>query len=289
MKRNNKVGMLLAAPFIVITAMIILASVNVIVQSFGYIPAFDLYEITPRYYIEVMKRPEFLKALGVSLRISIISTIGAAVIGTILCAALVKLRKTRGGMLYIVRLPILVPHTVVAVFTLAIFSQTGIIARLAYTAGMIGDYTDFPLLLYSSNYVGVIVAYLWKEIPFIAYFTMALMSSVNDTLGEAAENLGASPLRSFWHITLPLSLPAIAKATLIVFIFAFGAFDLPFLLGATTPKALPIYTYIDFIKPNLKDRPYAMAMNGITLIISLVMAVAYWLLMKRLTKKLGGK
>jgi putative spermidine/putrescine transport system permease protein len=114
------------------------------------------------------------------------------------------------------------------------------------------------------------------------------MSGVSDTLGEAAEKLGASPFRSFMHITLPLSLPVIAKWFLIVLIFSFGGYELPMLLGATLPKAFPVYTYIEFLKPDFRLRPYAMAMNGITLILSLMMALIYAICMKRLMKKLGG-
>ena len=90
------------------------------------------------------------------------------------------------------------------------------------------------------GYGGTILAYLWKEIPFVAYFVLAFMSSISDTLGEAAENLGASPLRSFFQVTLPLSVPVIARAFLIIFIFAFGGYELPLLLGVTLPKALPV-------------------------------------------------
>lgn len=275
-------------PFILVTLAVLAAIVNILLQSLGYIPAFGLHDITLKYYIETLKRPEVLESLCVSLRISIVASIGAAVIGTLVCAAMVRTRRTKGGMLYAVRLPILVPHTVVAVFTVALLAQSGLLARMAYAFGFINDYSDFPMMLYGSGYVGVILAYLWKEIPFIAYYTLALMSSISESLGEAAENLGASPLKSFFHVTLPMSMPAIAKSFLIVLVYSFGAYELPMLLGATTPKAFPVYTYIAFIKPDFKDRPYAMAMNGITLIIALIMTVCYAIIMHRMMKRLGG-
>lgn len=279
---------MLLTPFLLITALVLTAAINVLIQSFGYMPVFDLYEFTPGYYIEVLKRPEVIQSLGVSLKVSFVSSAAAAAFGTLICAALVRTHRTRGGMLYAVRLPILVPHTVVALFTVAMFAQTGVFARLACAAGFISDYTEFPSVLYGTDYLGVILAYIWKEAPFIAYFSRALMSGVSETLGEAAENLGASPLRSFLHVTLPLSIPAIAKGFLIVMVFSFGGYELPLLLGATLPKAFPVYTYIEFLKPDFKLRPYAMAMNGITLIISLSMALLYALCMKRVMKRLGG-
>jgi putative spermidine/putrescine transport system permease protein len=90
------------------------------------------------------------------------------------------------------------------------------------------------------------------------------------------------------HVTLPMSMPAIARGFLIVLIFSFGGYELPMLLGATMPKAFPVYTYIEFLKPDFKLRPYAMAMNGITLIISLAMALIYAICMRRLIKRIGG-
>ena len=212
MKRRDKiVSALLLTPFMLVTALVLIAIVNILIQSLGYMPVFDLYDVTLKYYAEVLKRPEVLQSLGVSLKVSFISSLAAAAAGTLICAALVRTGRTRGGMLYTVRLPILVPHTVVALFTVAMLSQTGLFARIAYAGGIIGDYTEFPGILYGTGYFGVIIAYIWKEAPFIAYFSLALMSGVSDTLGEAAENLGASPFKSFMHITLPLSLPAIAR------------------------------------------------------------------------------
>lgn len=289
MKRRDRiVSALLLTPFILVTALVLTAIVNIMIQSLGYMPVFDLYDVTLKYYIEILKRPEVLQSLAVSFKVALSSSLSAAVLGTLICAALVRTHKTKGGMLYTVRLPILVPHTVVALFTVAMLSQTGMLARLAYAAGIIGDYTEFPNVLFGTGYFGAIIAYIWKEAPFIAYFSLALMSGVNETLGEAAENLGATPFRSFMHVTLPMSMPAIARGFLIVLIFSFGGYELPMLLGATMPKAFPVYTYIEFLKPDFKLRPYAMAMNGITLIISLAMALIYAICMRRLIKKIGG-
>ena len=287
--RKNITAYILLIPFFLITAMVIVACGFVLVQSLGYIPAFDLYDISFRHYANVLLNKDFLSSVMVSLRIAFQSAVLAAIFGTALCAALVKLRHTKGAMLYAVRLPILVPHVVVALFTFLIFSQTGIIARIFYAFGFISDFNQFPLLLYTEKYQGVILSYLWKEIPFVAYFSLALMASVSETLGEAAENLGASPLRSFFSVTLPLSFPAISKAFIIIFIFAFGGYELPLLLGATLPKALPIYAYIAYMNPDLKLRPDAMAIYGIILILSVTMAALYSLLTAGLIKKVRGE
>ena len=285
MKKRFQVFILLL-PFLAVTALVVIAVANVLVQSLGVIPAFGLTEPTIEYYRQVLASGSFLSSLGVSLKTALVSAVLATVLGVLVCAALVGCRKQ--GIVHLVRLPILVPHTVVALFVICICSQTGLIARSAAALGLITDSREFPQLLFTEGYGGVILAYLWKEIPFVAYFVLALMSGISATLGEAAENLGASPLKSFFQVTLPLSLPAITKAFLIIIIFAFGGYELPLILGATLPKALPVQAYLAYMDPNLLNRPLAMAMNGVILLLSLAMAVLYGLLTAGLCKKMGG-
>lgn len=288
MGKKRWVPFLLLLPFLGLTALVLLSVWNVAVQSFGYIPAFGLHELTVEHYAKVLRDQNFLQALGVSLRIALISAVLACLLGVLIAAALVRCKKTDGTLLYLVRMPILVPHAVVAVFAINLLSQAGLLARLAAALGIIVEQSQFPQLLFTPDYGGAIAAYLWKEVPFVAYFVLALMSSVSETLGEAAENLGASPLRSFFSVTLPLTMPAVMKSFLIIFIFAFGGYELPLLLGSTLPKALPVQAYLVYMSPNLRDRPYAMAMNGVILLLSVGMAALYGLLTRRMLKKMGG-
>ncbi len=287
MKRNTTIFLLLL-PFLLITGIVLVSVWNVLVQSLGYIPAFGLTTPTLSYYLQVFTREDFVSALWVSLKIALWSASISTALGVLVSMALIKCRKTSGGMLYAIRLPVLVPHAVVAVFVIQILSQTGLIARIGYGLGLLADYTQFPQFLYTPSYLGAIVAYLWKEIPFVAYFVLAFMSGISETLGEAAENMGASPLRSFWEITLPLSMPVISRAFLIIFIFAFGGYELPLLLGSTLPKALSVQTYLVYMNPDLQQRPLAMAMNGVVLLLSAGMALAYSLVVHRLNRKIGG-
>lgn len=287
--RKQRTAWLLLTPFFAITALVLAAAAIVLIQSFGYIPAFGLTELTTQYFEKILCSDDFLSSLSVSLYLALISATVAAVLGVMIAAALVTLRRQNSTALHVIRLPILVPHMVVAVFVVTIFSQTGLLARLCSATGLISDPAQFPQLLYTESFAGVILAYLWKEIPFVAYFVLALMSSVKDTLGQAAENLGASPLRSFFQVTLPLTMPAVLNAYLIIFIFAFGGYELPALLGPTLPKALPVQAYLEFSSPDLLHRPYAMAANAVILMISCTMALLYFLCTRHLVRKLGGE
>ena len=280
--------LLLLLPFLGISALVCISVWNVAIQSLGYIPSFGLTNLTLRYYAEVFRNPDFVSSVWVSLKIALWSAVFACILGVVLAMALIKTRKSRGATLYAIRLPILVPHAVVAVFVVQILGQTGLMARMGYAFGLLEDYSQFPQLLYTPSYFGTILAYLWKEIPFVAYFVLAYMSSISDSLGEAAENLGASPLRGFFEVTLPLSLNVIAKAFLIIFIFAFGGYELPLLLGSTLPKALSVTTYLAYMSPDLLQRPLAMAMNGTMLLLSTAISLLYALAVIGLNRKIGG-
>ena len=287
--RKKRPVIILLLPFLAIMLLVLIAIWNVLVQSLGYIPAFGLTKLTLDYYQAIFSDGDFVNSLVVSLKIAFRSAVLACVLGVAVAMALIKLKKVRTGAVYLVRFPILVPHAVVAVFMIQLLSQTGLIARLGYALGLISDFSQFPQLLYTPGYGGTILAYLWKEIPFVAYFVLAFMGSISETLGEAAENLGASPMDSFFQVTLPLSVPVIARAFLIIFIFAFGGYELPLLLGVTLPKALPVQAYLAYMSPELRLRPLAMAMNGVILLLSLGMAGLYWLVIGKVSRKLGVK
>lgn len=283
--RKKIVPYVLLIPQILLTILFLIGLWTGITQSLGVIPAFGLEELTTQYYKEVLSRPDMLASVLYSLKIALISAIVATVGGVLVCAALTMNGKVEGFYGRLLQLPIIVPHVVVALFVINIFAQNGILARLAYLAGFIVDQQEFPRIIYSESGLGVILAYVWKELPFIVYFIIALMANINGSLGEAARNLGAGKWQSFFKVTLPLCKNTILSGFLIIFVFALGAYEIPVLLGATLPKALPVLSYHQYIHPDLKNRPYAMALNGIIIIISMISALIYFVLMEQSWKK----
>ncbi len=287
--RKKIVPYILLIPQIVLTILFMIGLMTGITQSLGVIPAFGLEELTLQYYKEVLSKPDMMESVLYSLKIAFVSAAIATAGGVLVCAALTMNGKAEGFYGCLIRLPIIVPHVVVALFVINIFAQNGILARLAYAIGWISEQQEFPRIIYSESGFGIILAYVWKELPFIVYFIIALMANINGSLGEAARNLGAGKWQSFFKVTLPLCKNTILSGSLIVFVFALGAYELPVLLGATLPKALPVLAYHQYIHPDLQNRPYAMALNGIIIIISLVSALIYFVLMDRNWKKAGGK
>ena len=279
---------LLLIPQIILTILLLAGLVTGITQSLGVVPAFGLEKPTLAYYKEILSRPDILESVLYSLKTALVSALVATAAGSVICGIFVMAGKTRGAMIRVIQLPVIVPHVVAALFMINIFSQNGILARIAWMLGLIEEQQQFPLLIYDSWGIGVILAYIWKEIPFIIYFVIALMANINGSLGEAAVNLGAGKWTAFWKVTLPLCKNTIFSGFLIILVFALGAYETPLLLGATTPKALPILAYQQYIHPDLTHRPYAMALNGLIMVISLISAVAYFKLMQKNTRQMSG-
>jgi ABC-type spermidine/putrescine transport system, permease component I len=284
----NLAPYILILPFAALGLLFVTGIINGLVQSFGVIPVLGLSTPTLKYYLDIVNRPELLSSIGVSLYITAVSSVLAAILGVALGAGLVMSGQARGKLIQIVKMPIAIPHTVAALFIINIFSQSGLLARVLYALGLINSQSGFPALLYTGSGIGIIVAYLWKEVPFIAFFVVAIMANISSTLGEAAENLGAGKWRTFIEVTLPLCMPAIKNAFLIVFAYTLGAYELPFLLGATEPRALPVQAFIEYTHPDLQHRPYAMALNGVMFFISFIVVLLYYRVVQRDKQKVNG-
>lgn len=181
------------------------------------------------------------------------------------------------------QLPITIPHLVAAVGIALVVSQTGLGARLAAALGLIGEPREFPALLYDRYSIGIILTYVWKEMPFIALVVLASLRGVAGELEEVARTLGASAWQRFWYVVFPVISPGIVAASLIVFAFTFGAFEVPFLLGKSYPTILPVMAYNEYRDLDLAARPIAMAINILIAIVTATIAAAYL----RLAKDLG--
>src|SRR5881409_2907553 len=113
-----------------------------------------------------------------------------------------------------------------------ILGDQGVVNTFLFWTGLRSP--DHPLsqLLYSKFAVMLVLGYIW--LPFVALPIFVSLESLDRRLLEAASDLGASRLRSFWSITLPLSLPGVLAAFFFVFVPTLGEFVTPSLVGGAT-------------------------------------------------------
>lgn len=267
---------ILIAPALAVLILIFASGLGMgIAQSFGYFPALGLQNLTLAYYDGIFTQPAFREALFFSLYTAFVSSLLAAAAGLFLAYAV--MRSPGGGKSdhHWWRIPVTVPHTIAAFMTMAVLGQSGWLSRLGFSLGIVRDMVQFPELLFDPAGVGIIAAYLWKGTPFIAMMMIGVLRSADREYREAAENLGASNRQIFRYIILPLSLPTLLTGFILLFSYSFGAFEIPFLLGPTQPKTLPVMAYLAYLHPDLKRRPFAMAVSVVIAAISFLLVYIY--------------
>ncbi|MGB3632423.1 MAG: ABC transporter permease subunit [Rubrobacteraceae bacterium] len=276
-----KIALLLAPALLVIGVLFSGGIIAALIQSLGYMPAVGQTEISFAAYREVLGDKDFLNSLALTLYVAGAST-GISTVLAVLAA--LALRRSSGKISAVVfQLPITIPHLVAAVGIALVVSQTGIGARLAAALGLIGEPRQFPALLYDRYSIGIILTYVWKEMPFVALVVLASLRGVARELEEVARTLGAGAWQRFWYVVFPVISPGIVAASLIVFAFTFSAFEVPFLLGKSYPTILPVMAYNEYRDLDLAARPVAMAINILIAIVTAVIAAAYL----RLARDLG--
>ena len=118
--------------------------------------------------------------------------------------------------------------------------------------------------------IGLVYGYL----PFMILPLYAALEQLDMSLIEAAQDLGASPRRAFWHVTVPLSLPGILAGSMLVFIPTVGAFLTPDLLGGG--KVSYIGNVVERQFKTARDWPFGSALSFMLMGIVLVGTVLYF-------------
>jgi putative spermidine/putrescine transport system permease protein len=246
------------------------------VQSLNYFPLIGLDEPGLGAYRSLLASREFTRSLLLTAWVGGASTTVATALG-VACALGLR-RVARGSRLaaFLFQLNLPVPHAVGAVAMLFLLGQSGLLARIAYALGIIDAPADFPALVYDPWGAGIIAEYVWKEVPFIGVIALAALRGASADYEQAAATLGASPWQRFRYVTLPLLTPAVLPASVLVFAYGFGSFEVPYLLGATYPATLPVLAYRAYIDVDLRHRPEAMA---ISVVIAVIIAALVWLYM----------
>jgi putative spermidine/putrescine transport system permease protein len=278
MKRATATTWLLLAPAVLVLGVLFLGGLLFgLAQSFGLFSVVEVGAPTLRFYRDVLTDADFMRSLLLTLWVAAASTLIATVLGFGL--ALVLRRNGGRAALLLVQLPLPVPHLVAAIGVALLLAQSGLFARLLYAMGLVGAPSEFPPLVQDRASAGVIVTYVWKELPFMTLAALAALRAHGAELERAARNLGATPWRVLQHVTLPLVAPSLGGAALIVFAYVFGAFEVPLLLGQSYPRMLAVEAYARYQDTDLAVRPAALALNTLIAGLTALAVPPYvWLL-----------
>ena len=232
-------------------------------------------------YIDFFKDSYFMAVLGRTLSISLIVTIFCAVLG--LPAAYVisgVSKKWRGILIALTLFPLLTNSVIRSFAWITILGKNGVINNLLTMFGVINEpmsllYTDFSIIIGS--------VYLF--LPTMIMTLVGVLENIDGDLLEAAATLGLSPLKGFFKIILPLSLPGMIVGSILVFTGTLTAYTTPQLLGGN--KKMMLATLLYQRATTLGDWTSASVIALVMIVITFAVMKALNLLAKSMDKR-GG-
>ena len=164
-----------------------------------------------------------------SLQIAALATLTLLLIGYPIAYAMARApERLRPFLVMAVILPFWTSFLIRIYAWMEILSREGFLSQLLLSLGVIGQPVE---ILYTNTavYIGIVYSYL----PLMVLPLYATLEKMDRSLLEAAADLGATPLRAFWRVTFPLSLPGVIAGSLLCFIPAVGEYVIPDLMGGS--------------------------------------------------------
>jgi len=282
--RGLRITLLLTPAMVVVVVLFGGGLIQAVAQSFGYQPFVASRPLSLDAYRELWADPAVRASIGITLRVAMLSTAAAAVLGVAAALLVRSLARARPAFAALLQVTLPLPHAVAALAMILLLSQSGMLSRVAAAAGLVDRPAAFPALTQEAFGWGIIASYVWKEFPFVAVVVLAVLTTGAAELEDAARTLGARGWQRLRHVVLPVLAPAVAAASVLVFAFTLGSYEVPFLLGRPFPATLPVVAYQQFRDPDLAARPLAMAIAVVTALLVGACAVAYLALSERLRR-----
>jgi spermidine/putrescine transport system permease protein len=228
------------------------------------LPTFPLSGFTLSWYHQFLTDPDLRAALQTSAIVAALSSIGAVLLGVLASMALVRRRFAgKAAVSALLLSPLVIPYVVFGISLLLFFHAVGI----------------------QRSILTVVIGHIVISLPYTILVLVPRLDLIDVSLQEAAYDLGASRVRTFRSIVLPLILPAVVSAYLIAFTTSFDEYAVAsFVVG--TSKTFPIFLYSALRFPS--RLPEVIAVAVVVMIVSLVVVVAAEIGRRVVERRLGA-
>jgi putrescine transport system permease protein len=211
----------------------------------------------------------YWKAYLSSVWIAAVSTALALAVGYPIAYGMARAApEWRPTLLMLVILPFWTSFLIRVYSWIGILSSEGYLNQILIGLGLI----DAPLAILNTN-VAVHIGIVYTYLPFMILPIYATLEKMDESLLEAAEDLGCSRVSAFWRVTVPLSKSGIVAGCFLVFIPAIGEFVIPSLLGGSETLMIGKVLWEEFF--NNRDWPVASAVATVLLLILVIPIVLF--------------
>jgi len=215
-------------------------------------------------YVLIFDDNLYLAACLSSLRLAAMATVMTLIIAFPLAHAMTRApARWRPALVLLAIAPFWTSFLIRIYAWIMILKDEGLLNNALMSLHLI----DAPLSIFASE-TAVLIGIVYSYLPFMILPLYTALDRQDPTLLEAAADLGATPLRTFWRITVPLAWPGIVAGALLVFIPAVGEFVIPDLLGGSDTLMIGRILWNEFFEN--RDWPAASAVAIVLLLILLV-------------------
>src|SRR6266849_647596 len=198
-----------------------------------------------KWYGTAWTDPAILDALRVSLSVALVNAVLATIFGTLAAIGMQRVgRRTRTAFEVLVYGTIVTPEIVIAIASLLFFVTINV---------------DLGIPT-------IVITHVVYNTSIVALIVRARLAGMDRSLEEAAQDLGATPLRTLWRVTIPLLYPAILAGGLLAFTFSFDDFVLTFFVAGAGSTTLPL---LIFSMLRFGDSPVVNAVATVMLAVTL--------------------
>ena len=280
--KEERQGLTLISPTLLYALLMLAAPLAMVVTfSFWTQDYLDVSTtLTLNNYREAWNQPLYRVLIARSLSISLIVTFVTVILAFPIAYYLsFKVTRRKSLWLFLITVPFWTSYLLRVFLWKVILGYNGVLNTAFLELGFITEPLTF--LLYNANAVVLTLAHAWA--PFAILPIFVALEKIDRSLLEAAEDLGDGPLRRFFRITLPLAMPGVIAAILIVMIPTVGDFITPKLVGGTDGLMIANMIQIQFGKAN--NAPLGAALAVTSMVIVAAISIVIFLTGKRL----GGR
>jgi spermidine/putrescine transport system permease protein len=280
-RKQNRLSWILASPVLLWLVILFLVP-YFIVTIYSFLTP-TIYDIKFSFSLESFKSlvdPIYLKSFFLSFRLAVITTISCILLGYPVAYYIARRTpRIKNVLLLLIIIPFWT-NFIIRIFAWRIFiSANGFLNEALMFSGLI----DNPIRLLRTD-LAVILVMIYVYLPYMILPLYANIEKIDFTLIEAAMDLGANKVKSFFKVTLPLSKEGIFAGSILVFIPALGAYIIPQLVG--NQDYLYIGQIIAYkIKSIPRNWPLASALSLGLLFLVLVLLIILYVVYKRVIKK----
>lgn len=230
-------------------------------------------QFTFENYVRIFSDPYYFEIYLRTAKLSLISTAITLLLAFPL-ARYISRKPTgaKGFLIALVSLPLIGGAMIQTMGWLAMLLRYGVINGLLMTLGIISEPVDWL-----GTQTGVIIGLVQSFIPLMVLPIVATLGSMDENLEDAAKSLGASPIRTFFEVVFPLSLPGVISGSLLVFVVNLTMFVTPSILGQGKIQVFGTLVYQSAIQ--VMNWPFASAYAIFFMAMAAVVAVVIWLIL----------